>query len=146
MREPEESSRRRSGTSCHPSSVVSAGALERLVAQAEVPRRLGIFGGGVIGCESASIFQRFGGDVTIIELLPNLLAQEDGEASAELITQFRRRGITLHLETRSSVSSWWWPAPCWESGWAGIRVRATASWSPSALVGRRNSPGTSESV
>src|SRR5436190_5680008 len=71
---------------------------EGLLAQIEVPRRLVILGGGVIGCEFASIFQRFGSEVTIIELLPSLIPQEDADASKELAKQFQRHGITLHLE------------------------------------------------
>src|SRR5712692_3033181 len=69
-----------------------------LLAQTEVLRRLVILGGGVIGCEFASIFQRFGSEVTIIEMLPSLIPQEDADASKELAKQFRKRGITLHLE------------------------------------------------
>ncbi|MDQ1550564.1 MAG: dihydrolipoamide dehydrogenase, partial [Microbacteriaceae bacterium] len=60
---------------------------EGLLAQTEVPKRLVILGGGVIGCEFASIFQRFGSDVTIIEMLPSLLPQEDADASNELARQ-----------------------------------------------------------
>jgi dihydrolipoamide dehydrogenase len=71
---------------------------ERLLAQTEVPKRLVILGGGIIGCEFASIFQRFGSEVTIIEMLPSLIPQEDADASKELAKQFRNRGITLHLE------------------------------------------------
>jgi len=59
--------------------------------------RLVILGGGVIGCEFASIFHRFGSEVTIIEMLPSLIPQEDADASNELAKQFRKRGITLHL-------------------------------------------------
>jgi dihydrolipoyl dehydrogenase len=70
---------------------------EGLLAQTEVPARLVILGGGVIGCEFASIFQRFGSEVTIIEMLPSLIPQEDADASRELARQFRKRGITLHL-------------------------------------------------
>src|SRR5438128_3784218 len=69
-----------------------------LLAQTEVPRRLVVLGGGIIGCEFASIFQRFGSEVTIIELLPSLIPQEDADASKELAKQFGKRGITLHLE------------------------------------------------
>jgi dihydrolipoamide dehydrogenase len=69
-----------------------------LLAQTEVPRRLVVLGGGIIGCEFASIFGRFGTEVTIIEMLPRLIPQEDEDASAELAKQFRRRGIALHLE------------------------------------------------
>jgi dihydrolipoamide dehydrogenase len=71
---------------------------EGLLAQNEVPKRLVILGGGVVGCEFASIFQRFGSEVTIIEMLPSLLPQEDADASKELAKQFSKRGIVLHLE------------------------------------------------
>src|SRR5512141_960618 len=70
-----------------------------LLAQSEVPKRLVVLGGGIIGCEFASIFNRFGSEVTIIEMLPALIPQEDADASKELAKQFGRRGITLHLET-----------------------------------------------
>jgi dihydrolipoamide dehydrogenase len=71
---------------------------ERLLAQTEVPKRLVILGGGIIGCEFASIFRRFGSEVTIIEMLPKLIPMEDEDASKELAKQFGKRGITLHLE------------------------------------------------
>jgi dihydrolipoamide dehydrogenase len=71
---------------------------ERLLAQTEVPKRLVILGGGIIGCEFASIFQRFGSEVTIIEMLPRLIPAEDEDAATELAKQFGKRGITLHLE------------------------------------------------
>ena len=71
---------------------------EGLLAQTEVPNRLVILGGGIIGCEFASIFRRFGSEVTIIEMLPRLIPAEDEDASKELAKQFAKRGITLHLE------------------------------------------------
>jgi dihydrolipoyl dehydrogenase len=74
-----------------------------LLAQSNVPRRLVILGGGIIGCEFASILHRFGSEVTIVEMLPQLLGQEDAEAVAELAKQFRRRGITVRLETTCSA-------------------------------------------
>src|SRR5690242_8872229 len=70
-----------------------------LLAQTEVPKRLVVLGGGIIGCEFASIFHRFGSEVTIVELLPQLIPQEDVDAAKELAKQFGKRGITLHLET-----------------------------------------------
>jgi dihydrolipoamide dehydrogenase len=69
-----------------------------LLAQSEVPRRLVVLGGGIIGCEFASIFGRFGSEVTIIEMLPTLIPQEDADAAKELAKQFGKRGIALHLE------------------------------------------------
>src|SRR5256886_2145745 len=71
---------------------------EGLLAQTQVPKRLVVLGGGIIGCEFASIFRRFGSEVTIIEMLPALIPQEDADASKELAKQFGKRGITLHLE------------------------------------------------
>jgi dihydrolipoyl dehydrogenase len=68
-----------------------------LLAQTEVPRRLVILGGGIIGCEFASIFNRFGSEVTIIEMLDSLIPQEDADASQELAKAFKKRGITLQL-------------------------------------------------
>src|ERR671936_1317439 len=78
-----------------PRCVDSTGLLE----QTELPRRLVVLGGGIIGCEFASIFRRFGSEVTIIEMLPQLIPQEDEDAAKELAKQFQKRGIALHLET-----------------------------------------------
>jgi dihydrolipoamide dehydrogenase len=69
-----------------------------LLAQERLPERLVVLGGGIIGCEFASIFQRFGSQVTIVEMLPRLIPMEDDDASAELAKQFGKRGIALHLE------------------------------------------------
>jgi dihydrolipoamide dehydrogenase len=68
-----------------------------LLAQTEVPRRLVVLGGGIIGCEFASIFRRFGSEVTIVEMLPRLIPQEDDDAAKELAKQFSKRGIVLEL-------------------------------------------------
>jgi dihydrolipoamide dehydrogenase len=68
-----------------------------LLAQESVPRRLVVLGGGIIGCEFASIFHRFGSEVTIVEMLDTLIPQEDAEAAKELAKQFGRRGISLEL-------------------------------------------------
>jgi dihydrolipoyl dehydrogenase len=81
-----------------------------LLAQTEVPRRLVILGGGIIGCEFASIFNRFGSEVTIIEMLDSLIPQEDADAAKELAKQFGKRGIALQLgkqckEVRDNGSS-----------------------------------------
>ena len=69
-----------------------------LLAQTAVPGRLVVLGGGIIGCEFASIFAHFGSEVTIVEMLPTLIPQEDADAAKELLKAFKRRGITVHLE------------------------------------------------
>ena len=68
-----------------------------LLAQTEVPKRLVVLGGGIIGCEFASIFERFGTEVTMIEMLESLIPQEDDDATSELRKSFARRGIVVHL-------------------------------------------------
>ena len=73
-----------------------------LLAQDQVPRRLVILGGGIIGCEFASIFHRFGSEVTIVEMLDTLIPQEDAEAAKELAKQFGRRGVALQLGKQCS--------------------------------------------
>jgi dihydrolipoyl dehydrogenase len=62
----------------------------------EVPRTLAIMGSGAVGVEFASIYKRFGSDVTILELLPRLVPVEDEAVSAELEKSFRKQGITSH--------------------------------------------------
>ena len=74
------------------------GASTRPAAQTEILRRLVILGGGIIGREFASIFDRFGTEVTIVEMLPHLIPLEDEDASKELQKAFKKRSIALHLE------------------------------------------------
>jgi dihydrolipoyl dehydrogenase len=68
-----------------------------LLEQTEVPGRLVVLGGGIIGCEFASILNRFGTEVTIVEMLDTLIPMEDVDAANELAKWFKKRGITLHL-------------------------------------------------
>ena len=68
-----------------------------LLAQESVPKRLVVLGGGIIGSEFASIFSRFGSEVTIVEMLDTLIPQEDADAAKELAKQFGKRGIALQL-------------------------------------------------
>jgi dihydrolipoamide dehydrogenase len=76
-----------------------------LLAQDTVPGRLVVLGGGIIGCEFASIFQRFGSQVTIVEMLDTLIPQEDADAAKELAKQLGRRGISLQLGKQCSKVS-----------------------------------------
>lgn len=73
-----------------------------ILAVQEVPRRLIVIGGGVVGVEFASAFRSFGSEVTILEALPRLVTTEDEEISAELAKAFTRRGINLHLSAKVS--------------------------------------------
>ena len=70
----------------------------------EVPKVLVIMGSGAVGVEFASIFNRFGSDVTIVELLPRLVPVEDEAVSAELEKSFRKQGITSHTGARVTAA------------------------------------------
>lgn len=58
-----------------------------------VPKTIGIIGAGAVGVEFASIFNRFGSKVTILEMLPRLVPVEDEEVSKELEKHFKKAGI-----------------------------------------------------
>ena len=59
----------------------------------QIPRRVIVLGGGVIGVEFASVFRSFGAEVTIVEALPRLVAAEDPAVSTALERAFRKRKI-----------------------------------------------------
>jgi dihydrolipoamide dehydrogenase len=65
-----------------------------------VPSSAVILGGGVIGVEFASVWKSFGADVTIVEMLPQLLPLEDETSAKQLQRAFRRRGIGFELGAR----------------------------------------------
>ncbi|MBP1609779.1 MAG: Dihydrolipoamide dehydrogenase of branched-chain alpha-keto acid dehydrogenase [Acidobacteria bacterium] len=65
-----------------------------------VPKSLLIVGAGAVGIEFASIFSRFGTNVTVIEMMPRILPSEDVEVSEELRRILTRRRIKLLTETR----------------------------------------------
>ncbi|MBM3779220.1 MAG: dihydrolipoyl dehydrogenase [Acidimicrobiia bacterium] len=65
-----------------------------------VPKSLIILGSGAVGVEFASIYRRFGSEVTIVELLPRLVPVEDEAVSAELEKSFRKQGITSLTGTK----------------------------------------------
>jgi dihydrolipoamide dehydrogenase len=73
---------------------------DQAIALAEVPKSLAIMGSGAVGVEFASIYRRFGAAVTIIELLPRLVPNEDEAVSAELEKAFKKRGIAVKTGTK----------------------------------------------
>jgi dihydrolipoamide dehydrogenase len=64
-----------------------------------VPASVVVLGGGVIGCEFASVWRSFGAEVTIVEALPRLVAAEDEASSKALERAFRKRNINLKVGT-----------------------------------------------
>lgn len=64
------------------------------------PRRLAVLGGGVIGCEFAGFFAALGTKVTIVEMLPRLVALEDEEISQTLERELKKRRIDVFTGTK----------------------------------------------
>ena len=84
----------------------------------EIPKTLVIMGSGAVGVEFASIYRRFGSEVTIIELLPRLVPLEDEAISAELEKSFRKQGIKSLTATKVTKAS---------AGAAGVEIEAQAA-------------------
>jgi len=66
-----------------------------------VPKSLAIIGAGAVGVEFASIFKRFGTDVTVIEMLPRIVPVEDEDVSKELERNFRKQKIRVETGARA---------------------------------------------
>src|SRR5215831_5677904 len=81
----------------------------------DVPKSIAIMGSGAVGVEFASIFRRFGSDVTIIELLPRLVPIEDEAVSAELERSFKKQGIKVLTGTKVTSA---------KAGAAGVELAA----------------------
>lgn len=76
--------------------VDSTGAL----AFSEVPRRLVVVGGGAIGLELGSVWQRLGADVTVVELMPQIVPQADGQVAKMLQRALKKQGLVFRLRTK----------------------------------------------
>jgi dihydrolipoamide dehydrogenase len=71
-----------------------------ILALKELPRSLVIIGGGVIGMEFASFYNSLGTDVTVVEMLPEILGGLDGEISAMLRDIYAKKGIKFNLSCK----------------------------------------------
>ena len=87
---------------------------DELLAIEEVPESLAIVGGGVIGCELASVFSRLGSTVTVIEMLDQLLPGEDKRTGRTLQQAFKKAGIGVHVKAAVEEA---------ETGEAGVTLR-----------------------
>jgi dihydrolipoamide dehydrogenase len=84
----------------------------------EVPKSIVILGSGAVGVEFASIFRRFGSEVTIIELLPRIVPIEDDAVSTELERSFRKQGIKVLTGTKVTSA---------RAGASGVEIEAELS-------------------
>jgi dihydrolipoamide dehydrogenase len=72
---------------------------------AEVPKRLGVIGAGVIGLELGSVWRRLGAQVTILEALPQFLGAADEQIAKEAAKVFAKQGLDIQLGVRISKVS-----------------------------------------
>jgi len=84
----------------------------------QVPKSLIVMGSGAVGVEFASIYRRFGSEVTIVELLPRLVPVEDEAVSAELEKSFRKQGIKCLTGTKVTKAT---------AGASGVELEAQGS-------------------
>ncbi len=82
------------GAQTDPCVVDSTGLLQL----EQLPKRLAIIGAGVIGMEFASVFRRFGSEVTVIEYLKECLPALDSDLAKRLRKQMEKEGITFHMQ------------------------------------------------
>jgi dihydrolipoamide dehydrogenase len=92
--------RRVSGIVCDGTRIITS---DEAIVLPRVPPTFAVIGSGAVGVEFASIFRSFGSEVTIIEVQPRLVPNEDAAISAELERMFRKRGISV--KTGATVSS-----------------------------------------
>ena len=78
-----------------PGVVTSEGLLE----EKELPKRLVVIGGGVVGLEFASIYKAFGVQVSVVEMLPTLLPTIDEEIPKRLTPLLKRSGMEIFTKT-----------------------------------------------
>ena len=116
-----------------------------------VPRRLGVLGGGVVGCELAQAWRRLGSEVVLLVRGSRLLPSAEPVASEKVAAALRRDGVDVRLGTgldsvspdgppgtRSRCTSGrrpWSSTSCWSPRVAG-RTSTTSGWRRSASTGR----------
>jgi dihydrolipoamide dehydrogenase len=91
----------------------------------EVPQRLAIVGAGAIGVEFAEIYGAFGSEITLIEMLDEVLPVEDEEISKELRRLFKKRGWKIYTSARLSALT---------SGAEGVHCRIDGAQGPAEAV------------
>jgi len=75
------------------------GTSDELLDETELPKRLVVIGGGVIGLEFASIYKAFGVQVSVVEMLPTLLPTVDEEIPKRLTPLLKRSGMEIFTKT-----------------------------------------------
>src|SRR3954470_20531242 len=68
----------------------------------KAPKSIVIVGAGAVGCEFADVFSAFGSQVTLVEVMPNILPVEDAECSKEVEKAFKKRKIDVLTSAKIS--------------------------------------------
>ena len=77
--------------------LAEAGCLtnETVFSLTDLPRRIAVVGAGPIGCELAQVMRRFGAEVALLEVEPQILIREDRDAAERVERSLRRDGVTI---------------------------------------------------
>jgi len=67
---------------------------------AEVPKKLLVVGGGIIGLEMATVYRALGAEVTVVEFMPQLIPGADADLVKPLSERLSRQGVAIHLKTK----------------------------------------------
>ena len=67
---------------------------------AEVPKKLLVVGGGIIGLEMATVYRALGAEVTVVEFMPQLIPGADADLVRPLADRLKKQGVAIHLKTR----------------------------------------------
>jgi dihydrolipoamide dehydrogenase len=92
---------------------------------AEVPKRLLVVGGGIIGLEMATVFRALGSEVTVVELLDQLMPGADPDLVRPLAERLKKQGVKVHLKVKAAKV---------DAEKAGIRVGFEGDQAPEAQL------------
>ncbi|TLX23121.1 dihydrolipoyl dehydrogenase [Thermomonas fusca] len=67
---------------------------------AEVPKKLLVVGGGIIGLEMATVYRALGAEVTVVEFMPQLIPGADADLVKPLSERLKKQGVAIHLKTK----------------------------------------------
>ncbi len=70
------------------------------LALAEVPKKLLVVGGGIIGLEMATVYRALGAEVTVVEFMPQLIPGADADLVKPLADRLKKQGVAIHLKTK----------------------------------------------
>ncbi len=69
----------------------------------ELPKKMLVIGGGAIGIELSTIYSAFGSEITLREILPQLMPGEDAEIAAEITKNLQRQGVTVETGCKDAL-------------------------------------------